>query len=186
LISGLRDSKELTKQKIRQLHDELMKEPRLEYVVVTKSPQEIDEIGLGKATEQAWVEAGRQILELTPGAKVFLDGGRRPKDPIAEHWNVLPNADAHIPCVMAAAIIAKFLRDSLMIEEAKKYPQYGFESNSGYGTEGHREALNAHGVCPLHRRSYKPVQAFLKEGPGEFGTREVSVDLYAAWKNQDA
>lgn len=182
LISGLRDSKELTKEKIAQLYKELVAEPGLKYFIVSKSPEQIDEMGLGRATEQAWVDAGKGILELAPGAKVFLDGSRRPKDPIAETWNVLPNADAHIPCVMAAAIIAKYTRDNLMKQEALKYPHYAFEKNVGYGTEVHREGLNAHGICPIHRKSYKPVQAYLKEGPGEFGAHEVSSDLYGAWK----
>lgn len=189
LISGLRDSKELDKAKIEQMHDLLTADPRVQWSISTRSPAEIDELHLGKSLSQAWVEAGRRAMTFAPGARVFLDGGRRPPDPIAADWIVMPNADAHVPCVMAAAIIAKHLRDSWMKEQAVLYPAYGFESNVGYGTEQHLEALNAHGVCPIHRKSFKPVKRVLERGlipPEEAGIHEVTAELYSSWKKRSA
>ncbi len=50
-----------------------------------------------------------------------------------------------------------------MIEYAKKYPQYGFEKHKGYVTKAHKEALAKYGPCPIHRKSFKPVQMVMKE-----------------------
>jgi ribonuclease HII len=48
-----------------------------------------------------------------------------------------------------------------MIEYAKKYPEYGFDSNMGYGTKQHMDALKKYGVCDIHRRSYKPIMEYI-------------------------
>ena len=57
----------------------------------------------------------------------------------------------------AASILAKVHRDARMRSASEAYPLYGFERHKGYGAPAHREALRAHGPCPLHRRSYRPV-----------------------------
>jgi ribonuclease HII len=64
-------------------------------------------------------------------------------------------------CISAASILAKVERDNLMIEYAKKYPEYGFDSNMGYGTKQHMDALKKYGVCDIHRRSYKPIMEYI-------------------------
>ena len=64
--------------------------------------------------------------------------------------------------ISAASIAAKVYRDRLMSELAEKYPYYGFEKNAGYGTKAHIEGLKSYGIIPEHRKSYKPIQAFLK------------------------
>ena len=56
--------------------------------------------------------------------------------------------------IAAASILAKVTRDHLMIEYAKKYPQYGFEKHKGYGTAMHINAIKEYGPCPLHRKSF--------------------------------
>jgi ribonuclease HII len=71
------------------------------------------------------------------------------------------DADATYPIVSAASIYAKVLRDNLMTELASQYPQYQFERHVGYGTKAHAEALKLHGVCSLHRLSFKPIKAML-------------------------
>ena len=63
----------------------------------------------------------------------------------------------------AASIVAKVYRDRLMAELAQKYPYYGFEKNAGYGTAAHIASLKQYGVTPQHRKSYKPIQAFMTE-----------------------
>ena len=65
-------------------------------------------------------------------------------------------ADAQIPTVMAASIIAKVSRDRLMVELDGKYPQYGFAGHKGYGTAAHIEAIRTHGLSEIHRESFKP------------------------------
>ena len=73
-------------------------------------------------------------------------------------FGFLPKADFLMPEVSAASIIAKVARDNYMTEViAKKYPEYGFEKHVGYGTALHKAAIEKYGVCPEHRRSFKPI-----------------------------
>jgi ribonuclease HII len=62
--------------------------------------------------------------------------------------------------IAAASIIAKTTRDQWMIRIAKKYPEYQFEKNMGYGTPEHLEALAKYGVTPIHRKSFAPVRKY--------------------------
>lgn len=65
--------------------------------------------------------------------------------------------------IAAASILAKVHRDALMAQVAEQFPEYGFERHKGYGTAFHRQQLQAHGPCPLHRRSFGPVAAVAKK-----------------------
>jgi ribonuclease HII len=76
----------------------------------------------------------------------------------------MSKGDLHHYSIAAASILAKVDRDNLMIQYAKKYPQYGFERNMGYGTKEHLNALKKYGICQIHRKSYKPVAKYVKEG----------------------
>jgi ribonuclease HII len=71
-------------------------------------------------------------------------------------------ADDLFLAVSAASIIAKVARDAYMAEASAKFPGYGFEKHVGYGTAAHIDGLKLLGVSDIHRRSYKPIQAFLE------------------------
>lgn len=71
-------------------------------------------------------------------------------------------ADASVPSVSAASIVAKVARDAYMADIAHVYPRYGFEKHVGYGTALHQQMLKLHGASELHRKSYKPVQAVMQ------------------------
>jgi ribonuclease HII len=64
-------------------------------------------------------------------------------------------ADAKIPEVSAASVLAKVTRDREMVELAKRFPEYGFEGHKGYGTKTHVDAIRKHGYCEIHRKSFK-------------------------------
>jgi ribonuclease HII len=66
--------------------------------------------------------------------------------------------DALVPAISAASILAKTYRDAWMRRLHALYPNYGFDAHKGYGTPAHMRALNAHGICPLHRLSFAPVR----------------------------
>lgn len=70
-------------------------------------------------------------------------------------------ADAVHPIVGAASIYAKVARDTVMAQLSTKYPEYGFDKHVGYGTKAHAQALQSHGICDIHRRSYKPIRVLL-------------------------
>ena len=69
--------------------------------------------------------------------------------------------DAKCLSIAAASIVAKVVRDAMMAEIARSYPNYGFDRHKGYGTREHHEAIARHGVTPHHRRSFRPVQLAL-------------------------
>jgi ribonuclease HII len=95
-----------------------------------------------------------ETLDREP-AHILVDGNRLPE------WRYAAKAviggDAIHPCISAASIIAKEVRDRMMREAAHEHPHYGWESNKGYPTAQHLQALRIHGPCPLHRRSFAPV-----------------------------
>jgi ribonuclease HII len=67
--------------------------------------------------------------------------------------------DARVPAIAAASIVAKVTRDREMQALHRRFPQYGFDAHKGYPTAAHRRALEVHGACPEHRRSFAPVRA---------------------------
>ena len=70
--------------------------------------------------------------------------------------------DDLIPSISAASILAKVERDRVMISYHQEYPQYSFDKNKGYLTKEHMIALQEHGPCPIHRKTYEPIRKLLK------------------------
>jgi ribonuclease HII len=156
-IAGLDDSKRLNRRQREHLAVEIRQ--KADYGIGWVSAKEIDEIGLTKATANAMSEALAQID--APYDKVIIDGIYNYL-PSVERVETLAKADSLIPEVSAASLIAKVARDKYMHAIAKDYPNYQFERHVGYGTALHHEQLKLHGVCDLHRLSYKPLQALIK------------------------
>jgi ribonuclease HII len=86
---------------------------------------------------------------------VLVDGNRLPVlDVLAE---AIVQGDALVPAISAASILAKVTRDRWCAEYDLQFPQYGFAKHKGYGTAEHMAALKAHGACPEHRKTFRPV-----------------------------
>lgn len=156
-IAGLKDSKKLSKAQREKLDADirvLAKAFGLGWV----TPLEIDELGLTEAVRLAMERALACIT--APFKRLVVDGSINyfAHLPAAE---AIISADNLIPEVSAASIIAKVARDNYMAKAALRYPGYAFEKHVGYGTAAHLAALKTQGVCELHRRSFKPIQAFL-------------------------
>ena len=95
--------------------------------------------------------------------KVFVDGNRIPPDIKLDcEVEAVVKGDDRLACVAAASIIAKTTRDRLMRQYADIHPGYGFESHFGYSCPQHFEKLRALGPCPIHRRTFAPVQEALQ------------------------
>lgn len=155
-IAGLNDSKKLSPARREKLFDEI-RAKALCCSIAQASVQEIDEINILQATLLAMRRAV-EGLRLKP-AKVLVDGNRLPTlDMLAE---AIVKGDATVPAISAASILAKVTRDRWCAELDAQYPQYGFAAHKGYGTAEHLAALQAHGACPEHRKTFAPVALVL-------------------------
>jgi len=152
-IVGLRDSKKLNKVRRDVLSRQVYNQAAA-YNLGWVTPEEVDRLGLTLAVRLAMQRALDGINAVYD--KVILDGNYNFLHDVP-HTETLIKADDLIPAVSAASIIAKVARDNYMIEQAKLYPGYGFETNVGYGTAVHQVYLKLNGPTPLHRLSYKPV-----------------------------
>lgn len=150
----VRDSKELS-EKMREEQFDVVRAAALSVSVVIISNEEIDARGVHAANLDGMRRAV-QGLEITP-AYVLTDG-------YSIEGLALPNlavwkGDQVVTCISAASIIAKVTRDRIMRELDLTYPDYGFKSHKGYITKTHTDALIAHGVTPVHRRSFSNIAA---------------------------
>ena len=155
--SLVRDSKQLTANEREELYP-LIKEVAVSAATGAISNDIIDSIGIAKATCRAMIVAIRQLapqpqfllidfvkLDLSIPQKGIVDG------------------DSLCFSIACASIVAKVTRDRLLTEMDRQYPGYGFANHKGYGTKQHLACLRRHGPCPLHRRSFQPVNDIIKE-----------------------
>ena len=103
----------------------------------------------------------RAIAGLNPAPDhVLIDGNMIPRD-LTLSAEAITKGDARSLSISAASIVAKICRDHVMLSLAQQHPGYGWESNAGYPTKMHQNALRNLGVTPHHRRSFKPVHNIL-------------------------
>lgn len=153
-IIGLNDSKKLTAARRERLFDEIYAKA-LCCSIAQASVQEIDELNILQATLLAMRRAVLG-LRLKP-AQVLVDGNRLPVLDIPAE--AIVKGDALVPAISAASILAKVHRDRWCRQVHEELPQYGFAGHKGYGTAAHLAALQLHGPCVHHRRSFAPVAA---------------------------
>ena len=151
-IKGLADSKKLTAARREKLFNEI-RAKALCCSIAQASVEEIEQLNILQATMLAMRRAV-EGLRLKP-TKVLVDGNRLPVlDVLAE---AIVQGDALVPAISAASILAKVTRDRWCAEYDLQFPQYGFAKHKGYGTAEHMAALKAHGACPEHRKTFRPV-----------------------------
>lgn len=151
--SGLKDSKELSEKERLQLRARIEKEAQA-FTIGMVDAAYIDQYNILQATYQAMRNAVSK-LPVKPDI-LLVDAVSIPNMEIAQHGIIKGDRLSH--SIAAASIIAKTVRDEWMLKAAKLYPEYGFEKHKGYATLEHQEALAKWGPCPLHRRSFAPVQ----------------------------
>jgi ribonuclease HII len=152
-IPGLRDSKKLSRSQRDKLIGVILDQALAVGIGLAEADQ-IDELGLTEA-ERIAIEASLYGVD-SDYSKIIIDGKYNflAYNPKAV---AVVSADRDIYSVSAASIVAKVVRDTIMIENALLYPNYGFEKHVGYGTELHRKQLSLHGISNIHRLSFKPV-----------------------------
>ncbi|NGX31908.1 MAG: Ribonuclease HII [Chlamydiae bacterium] len=153
-LKDIDDSKKLTSQQREQFFQKLQNNPNIAFGIGIIEPEMIDEINIHRAALLAMQHA-LEDMPLKPDY-ALIDGKFAPRLEIPHQ--VIIKGDGLITCIKAASIIAKVTRDAILKEYHKLYPQYSFNNHKGYGTKKHLLALQKHGPCPIHRRSYLPVK----------------------------
>ncbi len=149
---GLNDSKQLTPRRREALRSIIEREA-IAWAVVMVDPEEIDRINILNASI---VGMQRALDALTVRPDHILVDGNRFQPYGATPYTTVVKGDATFMSIAAASILAKTHRDEYMLRMATQYPGYGWESNMGYPSKAHREALIALGLTPIHRRTFAP------------------------------
>jgi ribonuclease HII len=152
---GLNDSKLLSASRREALHARLL--TCAEIGVGIASVDEIDTINILRASHLAMLRA---LAALEPVCLALIDGNMLPRD-ITCPAEAIVKGDARCLSIAAASIVAKCVRDRIMVDLAQQHPGYGWEKNAGYATPAHQSALARLGPSPHHRRSFAPVHNIL-------------------------
>ena len=156
LPEGLNDSKQLSQKKREMLFELIRQSARIGVGIGTV--EEIDCLNIARANDLAMERA---VAALQPPPAFLLIDGRWVPRGLSHPARAVIKGDALSLSIAAASIIAKVTRDRIMADLAQHHPGYAWETNQGYGTRAHAEALTRLGVTPHHRRSFKPIHNIL-------------------------
>ena len=152
LLTNVKDSKKLSAKKREEIFS-MVEENNIEYSFNESSNTFIDQFGIKNANEKVLTDSISDIY--TGNEIVYVDHF------IINDFKSISVVRGEDNCraIALASIIAKVLRDNLMIKFSEKYPEYSFEKNKGYGTKDHREAISKYGLSNIHRKSFslKPI-----------------------------
>jgi len=163
-LPKLKDSKKLSKKQ-REVWFEHLKVAKAEgfcdYAVSFVSSENIDKFGINKCIQKALNESLKKVTtsenllrkDFQTSFSVFLDGGLHAPVEYINQETII-KGDELLPVISCASIMAKVMRDRVMENFAKKYPEYGFENHVGYGTKAHYDAIKKNGQSPIHRKSF--------------------------------
>jgi len=151
-IDDVRDSKLLTPKKREKVFLNIIKQA-IAWSVGIVGQSTIDDLGISFSNHLAMHKA-IEVLPQTPDY-LLIDAvklqHRVPRTAIIK-------GDRKVISIAAASIIAKVIRDQIMIQKHREYPQYNFHRHKGYGTKSHLANLKKYGVSDFHRASYRPVR----------------------------
>jgi len=154
-IKNVKDSKQLSKKKRKEVFDEIMKDKNIKWGTGSVSEKIIDKINILQATKLAMIKA---IKDLEKRNKIKVDylilDGKMKLDINIDQKSII-KGDDKIFSISMASIIAKVTRDELMIKYDKKYPQYNFKKHKGYGTKEHINNIKKYGISNIHRKSFQ-------------------------------
>jgi ribonuclease HII len=156
-IAGLTDSKLLSAPR-REALAELVRRRARAWAVASASVEEIDRINILQATLLA-MRSAVEGLSVAPD-EAWVDGDHCPA--LACAARAVVGGDRSVAQISAASILAKTARDAEMLRLHDQFPLYGLDQHKGYPTPAHLERLAQYGACPIHRRSFAPVQKVLR------------------------
>ena len=155
-LDGVNDSKVLTKLQRERVYERIVAEA-VAVSVCRATPSRIDRRGLHKSNKFLL----RRVLRELPVPPDFVITDGWPVGYIPLPHLAIKKGDAVTASVAAASIVAKVTRDRIMDRYHRRFPQFGFDHNRGYGTRSHWRALEQFGPTPIHRRSFKGVAALV-------------------------
>ncbi|MEC7786089.1 MAG: ribonuclease HII [Nitrospinota bacterium] len=155
-IPGLNDSKKLSTKKREELFPKIQ-EISVFYGVAVVDQKVIDKINILQAARLAMKQAVEK-LKINPGL-LLIDGNQK-IDSTLNQWAIV-KGDSRSLSIAAASVLAKVTRDRIMDDYHKLYPQYEFNRHKGYGTKLHRNLIQEHGPCPIHRNTFKGVSEYI-------------------------
>jgi len=151
-VRGLRDSKVMTPERREEVAVDI-RAKAIAWAVAASDVGEIDAMNILRATLLAMRRAV-DALSIRP-VEALVDGDHCPD--LSCRAYAIVKGDRDVPAISAASIIAKTTRDAMLVTLDREYPMYGFARHKGYGTPEHLAALDMHGPCPHHRKSFAPV-----------------------------
>ena len=152
LLTNVKDSKKLSAKKREEIFS-MVEENNIEYSFNESSNTFIDQFGIKNANEKVLTDSISDIY--TGNEIVYVDHFK-----INDFKSIsVVRGEDNCRAIALASIVAKVIRDNLMIKFSEKYPEYSFEKNKGYGTKDHREAISKYGLSNIHRKSFslKPI-----------------------------
>ncbi len=155
-LPGLTDSKKLSEKKRDSFYPLIHQRARAVGVGVA-SAAEIDQLNILQATLLAMQRA---VGRLSCAADHLLIDGISLL-PVSTSQQAIKQGDSRSLSIAAASVVAKVIRDRIMLAHDQRYPQYGFAGHKGYGTAAHRQAIAEYGPSPQHRTSFGGVREFV-------------------------
>lgn len=155
---GLNDSKKLTEKRREVLFDEILKTSHVAWCSL--NAETIDTINIREAALRAMEIS---VARLPVKADYAMIDGRDVPLQLNAIGEAFIKGDARSLSIAAASIIAKVVRDRMMVEADKHYPQYGFAGHKGYGSKKHRDTILEFGGSPIHRKSFSPLKQMLQD-----------------------
>lgn len=155
-IKGVRDSKQIPEKEREELFWAILLNALYIGIGIVDS-EEIDRINILRATRQAMHNAVMDLTNNISGKPdiILIDAITIPSISIKQMPII--KGDAKSASIAAASIIAKVVRDGIMIKYHSMYPQYDFDRHKGYATRTHLDKIERHGPCPIHRKSFQKV-----------------------------
>jgi|TARA_B100000035_G_scaffold81465_1_gene68320 ribonuclease HII len=154
-LNLLKDSKKISFNKREEVSEHIKKNSY--YALGIASVEEILNLNILQASLLSMKRAIEK-LEIKPGI-TLIDGNFAPRG--LKNYKTIINGDEKIKVISAASIIAKVYRDKFMIRLSKKFSNYAWDRNFGYGTKAHFEGLKKFGVTSHHRKGFKPIHKIL-------------------------
>ena len=152
-IEGATDSKVIPRPRREELAREILSRAHA-VALGAASVREIDRLNILVATRLAMARALRSLPE--PPEHVVLDG--LPMKGLGWRHEAVVKGDSHVHSISCASIVAKVARDGLMRRLAQRYPHFGWDTNAGYGSREHMDAVAEYGPTPHHRRTFLGMQ----------------------------